>query len=357
MRAPHLHSFPARLLPRRVRSLARELASGAELPFAFEEHATRRARRSTSTGRSCAASSRAGAGRCCALSDTRARDRRSAARAGGRDLRARPRGRRRRASDEALFRAVLLPLLAATAERCGGFDWNDDGVRRRVRRARADALRDERAPTPRVAPLVGLAAGSDGRARRRHPRPARRRRRDLRTLWPEARGLDAAGVRARRRPAVRARAAARARCRRRPTPPDAPGRARRRRDRAPARDRRGDRRRPRRLRAARLPAAADRPVLPIAATQPPGEATRLDAFRGGLARALRARLACSPTTTASSREALDRWELSLFPGSRSGRSSCARRSRRCSAAETGLGRGAAGWRCCSARTAASEPSC
>ena len=28
--------------------------------------------------------------------------------------------------DEALFRSILLPMLTWTAERCGGFDWQDD---------------------------------------------------------------------------------------------------------------------------------------------------------------------------------------------------------------------------------------
>lgn len=54
-----------------------------------------------------------------------------------------------------------------------------------------------------------------------------------------------------------------------------------------------------------------RPVLPIAATQPPGESTRLDAFRGGLARELLAALALADSDP-SLAEALDRWELSLF---------------------------------------------
>ena len=54
-----------------------------------------------------------------------------------------------------------------------------------------------------------------------------------------------------------------------------------------------------------------RPVLPIAATQPPGEATRLDAFRGALAGELLLRLTLADTDTALA-EALDRWELSLF---------------------------------------------
>ena len=54
-----------------------------------------------------------------------------------------------------------------------------------------------------------------------------------------------------------------------------------------------------------------RPVLPIAATQPPGEATRLDAFRGPLAAELLARLGLADADGTLA-EALDRWELSLF---------------------------------------------
>ena len=54
-----------------------------------------------------------------------------------------------------------------------------------------------------------------------------------------------------------------------------------------------------------------RPVLPIAATQPPGEPTRLDPFRGALAGELLARLGLADAD-ATLAEALDRWELSLF---------------------------------------------
>ena len=54
-----------------------------------------------------------------------------------------------------------------------------------------------------------------------------------------------------------------------------------------------------------------RPVLPIAATQPPGEPTRLDAFRGPLAAELLVRLGLADADTPLA-EALDRWELSLF---------------------------------------------
>jgi hypothetical protein len=56
---------------------------------------------------------------------------------------------------------------------------------------------------------------------------------------------------------------------------------------------------------------AIQPVLPIAATQPSGEPARLDAFRGGLAGELRARLLAADEDPELG-EALDRWELSLF---------------------------------------------
>ncbi len=54
-----------------------------------------------------------------------------------------------------------------------------------------------------------------------------------------------------------------------------------------------------------------RPVLPIAATQPPGEPTRLDEFRAALATELLVRLVLADADTTLA-EALDRWELSLF---------------------------------------------
>jgi hypothetical protein len=52
-------------------------------------------------------------------------------------------------------------------------------------------------------------------------------------------------------------------------------------------------------------------VLPIAAAQPPGEPSRLDSFRGKLARDLLTRLSGADDDPELS-EALDRWELSLF---------------------------------------------
>ena len=52
-------------------------------------------------------------------------------------------------------------------------------------------------------------------------------------------------------------------------------------------------------------------MLPIAATQPPGEPTRLDRFRGALAGELLVRLRLADADAALA-DALDRWELSLF---------------------------------------------
>src|SRR3989440_3542742 len=54
-----------------------------------------------------------------------------------------------------------------------------------------------------------------------------------------------------------------------------------------------------------------RPVLPIAATAPPGEPTRLDPFRASVAEKLRPQLALADDD-APLGDALDRWELSLF---------------------------------------------
>src|SRR5665647_3019851 len=54
-----------------------------------------------------------------------------------------------------------------------------------------------------------------------------------------------------------------------------------------------------------------RPVLPIAATAPPGEPMRLDPFRASVAVQLRPKLALADDDTGLG-DALDRWELALF---------------------------------------------
>ena len=210
---------------------------------------------------------------------------------------------------EALFGSVLLPLLVETGEICGGFDWDDDAFAR----AYADLERSlfgNGHQYGAVAPVIGITTGGatielGGGIRLRHAATG-----ELAKMWPEAanllptdfgrepdrlcvleleRALDAGAV----------------------EPPDAAGEF------ADV------------VSAIRLATAAPiaagpvlferldwrpygiRPVLPIAATQPAGEPTRLDSFRATLAWDLLAELG-SADDDPELGEAIDRWELSLF---------------------------------------------
>ena len=210
---------------------------------------------------------------------------------------------------EALFGSVLLPLLMSTAETCGGFDW-DDGAFERAYGELERALFGEGHQYGALAPVIGLTTGGTtielgGGLRLRVAATG-----ELAKLWPEAGGLlptdfgrepDRLCVLELER-ALESGAT---------DPPDAPGEF------ADA------------VTAIRLATAAPvaagpvlferldwrpygvRPVLPIAATQPAGEPTRLDSFRAGLAADLRPRLALADEDPELG-EALDRWELSLF---------------------------------------------
>jgi hypothetical protein len=210
---------------------------------------------------------------------------------------------------EALFTSVLMPLLTRTGELCGGFDW-DDGAFERAYAELERALFGEGHRYGAVAPVVGITTGGatidlgDG-LRLRVAATG-----ELAKLWPEANGLlppdfgrepDRLCILELER-ALDSGAA---------EPPDAPGEL------ADA------------VTAIRLATAAPvaagpvlferldwrpygiRPVLPIAATQPAGEPTRLDAFRAGLSADLLPRLALADEDPELG-EALDRWELSLF---------------------------------------------
>ena len=213
----------------------------------------------------------------------------------------------RPAEDEALFKTVLLGLLVSTAEACGGFDWDDEAFDRAYAELEW-SLFGERRTYAAVAPLVGLSvptqmelvaglrirAVADG---------------ELARHWPEANALlpKDFGHETDRYCVLELRSALGAG----EEPPDAPAEI------ADA------------VSAIRLATAAPlaagpvlfetldgrpfgiQPVLPIAATQPPGDATRLDTFRGALAGELLLRLAQADADTALA-EALDRWELSLF---------------------------------------------
>ena len=209
--------------------------------------------------------------------------------------------------DDALFRTILLGLLVSTAEACGGFDW-DDAVFERVYAELESSLFGDRRAYSAMAPLTGLTV-----ATQLELAPGLRMRAfaegELARHWPEARGLlpPDFGREPDRYCVLELRAGLEAG----EDPPDAAAEI------ADA------------VTALRLATAAPlaagpvlfetldgrpfgiRPVLPIAATQPPGEPSRLDAFRGALAGELLVRLVLADGDSALA-ESLDRWELSLF---------------------------------------------
>jgi hypothetical protein len=205
------------------------------------------------------------------------------------------------------FTSVLLPLLLRVTETCGGFDWDDTAFDRAYAELEATLFNGTRAYGA-VAPLVGLSAGSEiplGEGLR----VRRAATGELARHWPEAQGLLPAdfGRETDRLCVLELERALEPR----DDTPDAPGEI-------------GDA-----VTAIRLatcgPVAAGpvlferldwrplgiKPVLPISATRPDGEATRLDVFRGRLAADLFARLALADEDPELG-EALDRWELALF---------------------------------------------
>ncbi len=212
--------------------------------------------------------------------------------------------------DRALFRAILLPLLTRTAEACGGFDWEDGAFRRIYGDLERSLFGTTRSYTA-VAPLVGLSVGAPvelGRGIRALETSAD----ELSTRWPEARDLlpSRFGYEPERTCVLELQ---RELSGDEDTPPDAPAELA---DAVTA------------LRLATAAAAAAgpvvferldwhpfgiRPMLGIAATEPGGEPTRLDPWRGGLAGELLERLGRAEGD-AELGEAVERWELSLFEG-------------------------------------------
>ncbi len=210
--------------------------------------------------------------------------------------------------EQALARTVLVPLLVAVAEACGGFDWDEGAFVPAYEQLELSLFRDERAYAA-VAPLVGLSAGGPIELG-----PGLRVRRaaagELAAHWPESRSLLPHDF-GREPDRLCVLELERQLPPRSKEPPDAPGEL------ADA------------VTALRLatagPVAAGpilferldwrplgvRPVLPIAATQPQSGEVRLDAVRGALARSLLERLGAADGDPELG-EALDRWELSLF---------------------------------------------
>jgi hypothetical protein len=306
-RAPHLYDSLRNFCLGAFRYLHLEVDDGSELPFAFEQHASigrpplyeyRPLVRGYVEERARALSSRDDAR--LALEDLR----REPAAA----IFARAHAGPKPSEDDALFHSVLLPLIVATAEGCGGFDWKDDAFDRSYSELEASLFRGSHAYAA-IAPLVGLSVGAEvalGDGIRVRVAAGG----ELASAWPEANGLlpndfgrepDRLCVLELEHDVPPGAAEA----------PDASAEL------ADA------------VTALRLATAGSiaagpvlferldwrpygiRPVLPIAATQPEGEATRLDQFRGRLARDLRERLGDAEADPELA-EALDRWELALF---------------------------------------------
>jgi hypothetical protein len=316
LRAPGLYDALRRFCLGAFRRFAQELESGAEIPFAFEEHGGRNRPffyeyRPLVRGFVEARASRLAGGEDAAIAvEELAREPAAAifarAHAGpGTGGAGSGQGAGER---DALYRSVVVPLLVATAEACGGFDWDDAAFDRAYAELETSLFRSRRAYAA-VAPLVGLSVGAAvelGSGLRVRAAATG----EVASLWPEATGLLPPGF-GREPDRVCVLELERDLRRGADDVPDAPGEI------ADA------------LTALRLVTAAAvaagpvlferldwrpygiRPVLPIAATQPPGEATRLDAVRAGRARELLARLA-SVDEDPELGEALDRWELSLF---------------------------------------------
>lgn len=307
VRAPHLeHALRGFALGAFAFLLGELDAEGGQLPFAFEEHDQRHGPalyeyrplvRGFVEERAAALRTRADA--VLALEELR----REPAAA----IYARAHAGPHPSEDDALFRTVLLDLLVRVAEACGGFDWDDEAFAREYGELERSLFGERRTYTA-VAPLVGITVGTQ-----RDLGPGLRARAaadgELARHWPEAKGLlpPGFGREADRYCVLELRAALAAG----EDVPDAPGEL------ADA------------VSAIRLATAAPlaagpvlfetldgrpygiRPVLPIAATQPPGDPQRLDEFRGGLAADLLGRLVLADAD-AHLAEALDRWELALF---------------------------------------------
>jgi hypothetical protein len=306
-RAPNLYRALRAFALGAFRFLAAELEHGVEVPFAFEEHGGpgrpalyeyRPLVRSHVEGRDW---------RVYALEDTAvALDelRREPAAAIFSRAHAGPGA----SDEEALFRSVLLPLLVDAAEACGGFDW-DDAAFDRAYLALERSLFGSGHAYGAVAPLVGVSISTQvelgGGVRVRAAVSG-----ELAAHWPEAAALAPQDF-GREADRLCVLELERSLARGTIEPPDAPGEL------ADA------------VTALRLATAAPiaagpvlferldwrpfgvRPVLPIAATQPAGEPTRLDQFRGSLARDLYARLGAADDDPELG-DALDRYELALF---------------------------------------------
>jgi hypothetical protein len=305
VRAPHLHSALRGFCLGAFALFSRDVEQGAEIAFVFEEHDTRDRPTLYEYRPLVRNFVEARGGRLLGRGDTAI-----ALEALGREPAAAifARAHANAHADHALFRTVLLPLVADVADACGGFDWDDDAFDKAYALLEHSLFGEKRAYAA-IAPLVGVEAGGtvplgDG-LRVRHAADG-----ELVAHWPDAAKLvpESFGRETDRMCVLELE---------RPMPPeggdlpDSPGEI------ADA------------ITALRLATSGSiaagpvlferldwrpfgiRPVLPIAATTPPGQPTRLDVFRGETARMLITKLAAADVDRELG-DALDRWELALF---------------------------------------------
>ncbi|MGB2875740.1 MAG: hypothetical protein WBB76_09745 [Gaiellaceae bacterium] len=307
VRAPHLYRSLRCFCLAGFSVLSADVAAGDEIPFAFEEHATpgstslyeyRPLLRSYVDTR---------AARLAALADARIALE-ELAREPAASVYATAHAGKRGSGDEALLRTILLPLLMDVAEACGGVDWHDEAFDRAYAAFELTLLGERRAYAA-ITPVTGLSLGA-GLELAEGLRIRLAAAGEIAAHWPEAGGLLPAGF-GREPDRLCVLELERTLARNEPRAPDAPGEL------ADA------------VSALRLATAAPvaagpvlferldwrplgiRPVLPIAAAEPPGEASRLDGFRARLAGDVLAQLDAAEEDPELA-EALDRWELSLF---------------------------------------------
>src|SRR5438270_4243131 len=185
-RSAHLHQALRCFCLAGFAVLSREVEEGAEIPFAFEEHA--------SPGRPALyeyrplvrgfVQSRAEPLR--HLRDAQIALSELAAEPAAASF-ARAHGDSELTEEQALYRAVLLPLLVATAEGCGGFDWDESTFEQAYAGLEHSLFRERRAYAA-VAPVVGLSLGAPvelgGGVRVRIAAAG-----ELAVHWPEAQNL------------------------------------------------------------------------------------------------------------------------------------------------------------------------
>ena len=306
VRAPHLYPLLRGFVLGSFVVLGRELEEGADLPMAFEEHVQRGGPslyelkplvRAFIEEREALLRSREDV----RLAVEELRREPAAA------IFARAHAGVRATEDDALFRTVLLGLLISTAEACGGFDWDDESFERAYALLESSLYGEGRRYSA-IAPVVGISAPKavqlgSGLVFRPFLQG------ELSAHWPESRGLLPAGFG--REPDRWCVLEVRRDLEVGQEPPDSPAEI-------------ADAVSALRLTTAAAAAAGPvlfelldgrpfgiRPVLPIAATEPPGEPSRLDAFRAPIALEVLAALGDADGDPALV-EALDRWELSLF---------------------------------------------